>query len=132
MIYSSYITVLHINGKCCIVTSADCSSSSLAALTPNTLYRNQVDPLVAGTASQFLYRVSDVAQKKITVEYPTVVTRSLPTNACGFVEVKSLNSVNGFNATEKVKINGTEYTISTLPLAPVAPMCKKGVTYQSN
>jgi hypothetical protein len=113
------------------VTPADCSSSSLAALTPNTLYRNQANPLVAGAASRFLYRVSDVAQKKLTVEYPAVVTRSFPVNACGFVEVKSLNSLNGFDATDKVKINGAEYTVSTLPLAPTAPMCRNGVVYQA-
>ena len=33
---------------------------------------------------------------------------------------------------DKVKINGSEYTVSTLPLAPTAPMCKNGVTYQAN
>jgi hypothetical protein len=108
-------------------TPSDCSASSLAALTPNTLYRT----LLTSTASRFLYRVSDIAQKKVTVEYPTVVTRSLPVNACGFVEVKSLNSLNGFDATDKVKINGTEYTVSTLPLAPTAPMCRNGVIYQA-
>jgi hypothetical protein len=112
------------------VTPVDCSSGSLAALTPNTLYRNQANPLVTGAASQFFYRVSDITQKKLTVQYPAVVTRNLPVNACGFAEIKSLNTANGFDPTDKVKINGTEYTVSTLPLAPTAPICKNGVAYQ--
>jgi hypothetical protein len=106
-----------------------CDASNLATLTPNTLYL--YDTLFNGGASRFVYRVSDVSQKKITIEYPTTFTKNLPVNACGFAEIKSLNSTNGFSATDKVKVNGTEYTVSTLPLAPTAPMCKNGVAYQA-
>jgi hypothetical protein len=108
----------------------NCEASNLATLTPNTLYR--YSNLFNGGTSGFVYRVSDVSQKKLTVEYPTISTKNLPVNTCGFAEIKSLNLANGFDATDKVKINGTEYTVSSLPLAPAAPICKNGVTYKAN
>jgi hypothetical protein len=107
-----------------------CTPDDLAGIVPNTLYRGS--GLMNGTASEFVYRVSDVTQKKLTVEYPTIVSRNLPVNACGFAEIKSLNLVGGFNATDKVKINGTEYVVASLPLAPMAPICRNGVIYQTN
>jgi hypothetical protein len=110
-------------------TTLNCDPSNLAALTPNTLYR--VGYLDNGGATGFAYRVSDVSQKKLTVEYPGTFAKKLLVNTCGFAEIKSLNSANGFSTTDKVKINGAEYVVSTLPLAPTAPMCKNGVTYQA-
>jgi hypothetical protein len=110
-------------------TALGCSPNELAAIVPNTLYRTT--NLRNGTASEFIYRVSDITQKKLVVEYPTIVTRNLPVNSCGFAEIKSLNLVGGFNATDKVKINGTEYVVSGLPLALMAPICRNGITYQA-
>jgi hypothetical protein len=104
-------------------------SANLSPLVPNTLYY-PANPDFYGNNS-FVYRVTDLAKKKISVEYPTIVSRNLPVNACGFAQIDSLNKVNGFEATDKVKINGTQYTISTLPLAPGAPICRNGVTYQA-
>lgn len=108
--------------------SLSCSGSNLANLTPNTLY--QWGMPFNGTNAAFIYRVADLSKQKIKVEYPTTVSRNLPVNACGFSQIDSLNKVSGFAATDRVKINGTEYTVSSLPLAPSAPMCKGGVTYQ--
>jgi hypothetical protein len=110
-------------------TNLGCEASDLAALTPNKLYR--VGNIYNGAASEFIYRVSDTTKKKIAVAYPTVVSRNSVVNACGFSEIKSLNTVSGWGATDKVKINGAEYTVSTLPLAPKAPMCRNGVVYQT-
>jgi hypothetical protein len=108
----------------------DCNSTTLASLTPNTLYHN--GNLFNGSGSQFIYRINDITQKKLTVEYPTTVTKNLAVNGCGFSEIKSLNAASGFNATDKVKINGAEYTVSSLPLATTAPSCKNGVAYLIN
>jgi hypothetical protein len=105
----------------------DCSSSTMASLTPNTLYRS--GSLVNGGASQFIYRSSDITKKKLTIEYPTIISKNSAVNTCGFAEIRSLNAASGFNATDKVKINGAEYTVSSLPLSPTAPTCKNGVTY---
>jgi hypothetical protein len=112
-----------------VITAGGCSASELATITPNTLYRLNS----SGNAGQteFVYRVSDVNQKKLTTFYPTIVSRNAIVNACGFAEIKSLDTTNGFNGTDKVKINGAEYTIASLPLAPSAPICKNGVTYQA-
>jgi hypothetical protein len=105
----------------------DCTAATFASLTPNTLYLN--DDLFNGSASRFIYRLSDITKKKLTIEYPTIISKNLAVNTCGFTEIKSLNASSGFNATDKVKINGTEYTVSSLPLSPTAPTCKNGVTY---
>jgi hypothetical protein len=107
-----------------------CAAENLTAIAPNTLYYRYRPS--NGTASSFVYRVTDTNKKKLTVEYPTTVSRNLPVNACGFAEIKSLDKVTGFNDTDKIKINGTEYTFASLPLAPVAPICKNGVTYKAN
>jgi hypothetical protein len=110
-------------------TNLGCEASDLAALTPNTLYR--IGDIYNGAASMFVYRTSDATKKKIAVVYPTIFSRNSTVNACGFSEIKSLNTTSGWGATDKVKVNGTEYTVSTLPLAPKAPMCRNGVVYQS-
>lgn len=105
----------------------DCTAATFTSLTPNTLYLN--DDLSNGSASRFIYRLSDTTKKKLTIEYPTIISKNLAVNTCGFTEIKSLNASSGFNATDKVKINGAEYTVSSLPLSPTAPTCKNGVTY---
>jgi hypothetical protein len=110
-------------------TNLGCTASDLAALTPNTLYR--IGDIYNGAASMFVYRTSDATKKKIAVVYPTIFSRNSTVNACGFSEIKSLNTTSGWGANDKVKVNGTEYTVSTLPLAPKAPMCRNGVVYQS-
>jgi hypothetical protein len=113
-----------------VITAGGCSASELATITPNTLYRLNS----SGNAGQteFVYRVSDVNQKKLTTFYPTIVSRNAIVNACGFAEIKSLDTTNGFNGTDKVKINGAEYVVASLPLAPAAPICKNGVTYKAS
>ena len=113
-----------------LASNIGCTANDLAAITPNTLYRVG-EMSNNGAAFTFVYRVSDTAKKKISIAYPTVISRNSVVNACGFAEIKSLNTANGWSATDKVKINGTEYTVSSLPLAPKAPMCRNGVTYQS-
>jgi hypothetical protein len=87
----------------------------------NTLYKY---------GSYFLYKTTDPTQKKLVVETPTILTKNIPVNACGFAVIPSLNVANGFTAGDKVTINGsTPYNVMTLPLAPTAPTCKNGVTY---
>jgi hypothetical protein len=87
----------------------------------NTLYKY---------GSYFLYKTTDPTQKKLVVETPTILTKNIPVNACGFTVIPALNTANGFTTGDKVTINGsTPYNIMTLPLAPTAPTCKNGVTY---
>jgi hypothetical protein len=112
-----------------IGNSLGCTASNLAAIAPNTLYR--IGDIYNGAASMFVYRTSDATKKKIAVVYPTIFSRNSTVNACGFSEIKSLNTTSGWGANDKVKVNGTEYTVSTLPLAPKAPMCRNGVVYQT-
>jgi hypothetical protein len=113
-----------------VVSAFGCSSSELATLTPNMLYRLNSSSNAGQT--EFVYRVSDVKQTKLTTFYPTIVNRNAVVNGCGFAEIKSLDTINGFNGTDKVKINGAEYVVASLPLAPSAPICKNGVTYKAN
>jgi hypothetical protein len=56
----------------------DCSASTMASLTPNTLYRS--DSLVNGGASQFIYRITDITRKKLTIEYPTIISKNSAVN----------------------------------------------------
>jgi hypothetical protein len=108
----------------------NCDPSTLANIQPNTLYRwgnfNTTSPIYKA----FVYRVNDSNQKKLTVEYPTNLSRNVPVNGCGFSAIDSVNKASGFSGTDRVKINGTEYTVSNLPLAPNGPLCRNGVNYQ--
>jgi hypothetical protein len=52
-------------------------------------------------------------------------------NACGFVSIDSPNKASGFSATDVVKINGTQYILSGIPVSPKPPICKGGVLYQA-
>jgi hypothetical protein len=80
--------------------------------------------------NSFFYKTSDVNQKKLAVETPTIVTRNIAVNACGFSVIPSLNTASGFTAGDKVTINGsTPYDVTTLPLATEAPTCKNGAVY---
>ncbi len=112
-----------------VLSTFGCAASELATITPNTLYRLNSSRNAGQT--EFIYRVSDINEKKITTFYPTIINRNAVVNTCGFAEIKSLDTVNGFNGTDKVRINGTEYIIASLPLAPSAPICRNGVTYQA-
>jgi hypothetical protein len=112
-----------------VLSAFGCTASELATITPNTLYRLNSSRNAGQT--EFIYRVSNINEKKLTTFYPTIISRSAVVNACGFAEIKSLDTINGFNGTDKVRINGTEYIIASLPLAPSAPICKNGVTYQA-
>ena len=99
-----------------------CTSPGYAALTANTLYK------VYG--NEYYYKTSDLTLKRLVAESPSVVSRNIPVNACGFASIPALNTANGFTAGDKVTINGsTPYSVTTLPLAPNAPSCKNGVTY---
>jgi hypothetical protein len=113
-----------------VVSAFGCSASQLATLTPNILYRLNSSDNVGQT--EFVYRVSDIKQTKLTTFYPTIVTRNSVVNACGFAEIKSLDTKNGFNETDLVKIDGDEYKVDNLNLAPSGLICKNGVTYKAN
>jgi hypothetical protein len=102
-----------------------CESPGYAALTANTLYK------VNG--KEYVYKTSDLTLKKLVAENPSVISRNIPVNACGFAVIPALNMANGFTTGDKVTINGsTPYDVTTLPLAPTAPTCKNGVTYLIN
>jgi hypothetical protein len=78
----------------------------------------------------FAYKTTDPNQKKLVLETPTIVTKNIAVNECGFAVIPALNMANGFTTGDKVTINGsTPYDVTTLPLAPTAPTCKNGVTY---
>jgi hypothetical protein len=72
-----------------------------------------------------------VSTTMLSVEYPSTVTKNWPVNACGFVTIDSPNRASGFSATDTVKINGTQYSVSAIPIATKPPICRNGVLYQS-
>jgi hypothetical protein len=96
---------------------------------PSTLNKFQVGTLYKYDATLFFYR--DPALTKLNVEYPSTVTKNWPVNACGFVTIDSPNRASGFSATDTVKINGTQYSVSAIPIATKPPICRNGVLYQS-
>ena len=99
-----------------------CASPGYAALPANTLYRTFL--------GEYMYKTSDLTLKRLVAESPSVVSRNIPVNACGFATIPALNTANGFAAGDKVTINGsTPYSVTTLPLSPNAPTCRNGVTY---
>ena len=100
----------------------DCASSAYTALPANALYK--IDN------ATFVYKTSDLSLKRLVTEIPMTLSKNIAVNACGFVTIPSLNVANGFSAGDKVTINGsTPYNVTTLPLAPVAPLCRNGVAY---
>jgi hypothetical protein len=104
----------------------DCpSSTGLSAFSPNTLYKNS-------DATLLYYRTTDPAMTKLTIESPSTFTKNMPVNACGFVMISSLNKANGFSGSDTVKINGTQFTLSGIPVTPKPPICKDGVLYQAS
>jgi hypothetical protein len=102
-------------------TMTDQNSPNCAAAVVNTLYKS---------GRYFSYKTTDPNQKKLVVETPSILTKNIAVNDCGFAVIPALNMANGFTAGDKVAINGsTAYDVMTLPLAPTAPTCKNGVTY---
>jgi hypothetical protein len=100
----------------------NCESVGYAALTANTLYK------VNG--KDYVYKTSDLSLKRLVAETPSVVSKNIAVNACGFATIPALNTANGFTTGDKVTINGsTPYSVTTLPLAPTAPTCKNGAIY---
>jgi hypothetical protein len=117
---NSYVpaTVPLVNG----ITYYTCTSPEYVALAANQLYKRDL--------KSYLYKTADLTLKKLVTETPSVITKNIPVNACGFAVIPALNTANGFTAGDKVTINGsTPYDVMTLPLAPTAPTCKNGVTY---
>jgi hypothetical protein len=57
--------------------------------------------------------------------------KNWPVNACGLVTIDSPNRASGFSATDTVKINGTQYSVSAILIATKPPICRNGVLYQS-
>ena len=103
----------------------NCESVGYTALTANTLYK------VNG--KDYVYKTADLNLKRLVAETPSMVSRNIAVNACGFAVIPALNTANGFTTGDKVTINGsTPYDVTTLPLAPTAPTCKNGVTYLIN
>lgn len=99
-----------------------CESPGYAALTANTLYK------VSG--KEYVYKTADLTLKKLVAEHPSVISKNIAVNACGFATIPALNMANGFTTGDKVTINGsTPYDVMTLPLASEAPSCKNGVIY---
>jgi hypothetical protein len=100
----------------------NCESPGYAALAANTLYK------VNG--KDYVYKTSDLSLKRLVAETPSMVSRNIAVNGCGFAMIPALNTANGFTTGDKVTINGsTPYDVTTLPLAPTAPTCKNGAIY---
>jgi hypothetical protein len=111
-------TVPFVNG----INYYGCTTPAYISMIPNKLYMSD--------QKNYLYKTSDLTLKKLVAEIPTILTKNIPVNACGFAVIPALNMANGFTAGDKVTINGsTPYDVMTLPLAPTAPTCKNGVTY---
>jgi hypothetical protein len=104
------------------VSFYDCTGAAYIALPANTLYKR--------SATDYVYKTSDLTLKRIVAENPTVVNKNIAVNACGFAVIPALNTANGFTTGDKVTINGsTPYDVTMLPLAPTAPTCRNGVVY---
>jgi hypothetical protein len=102
----------------------DCpNNTGLDNFLPNTLYRY--------TPTILLYRVTDRSISRLNLEYPALITKNYPVNACGFVAIDSPNRANGFSATDTVKINGAAHTLSAIPLTTKPPLCRNGIQYAS-
>jgi hypothetical protein len=103
----------------------DCpSAAGLSNFQPETLYKYD--------ATQFVYRTTDPAKTRLNVEFPSLIAKNIPVNACGFVAIDSLNIVNGFAGSDAVKINGTQYVLSGIPVSLKPPICRGGVLYQAS
>jgi hypothetical protein len=59
--------------------------------------------------------------QSVAVGIPTVTTRRVSINACGFGTIK--------NASGNITVNGQNYAVSQLPNAGAAPVCRKGTGY---
>ncbi len=104
------------------VSFYDCTEASYIALPANTLYKR--------SATDYVYKTSDLTLKKLVAENPVMVSKNIAVNACGFAVIPALNTANGFTTGDKVTINGsTPYDVTTLPLAPTAPTCRNGIVY---
>jgi hypothetical protein len=109
-------------------TVDSCSSTGVAAMTPNTLYRSTT----WSESTNYYYKSSDLAQTSLVAETPYVTTKNIAVNNCGFTIIPSPNMANGFSTGDKLIINGSApYDVPTLPLATSAPICKNGVIYTS-
>jgi hypothetical protein len=105
-------------------TGFDCpTAAGLSAFQPDTLYKS--------SPTLFYYRTTDLAKTRLSVEFPSAIAKNVPVNACGFVSIDSPNKASGFSATDVVKINGTQYILSGIPVSPKPPICKGGVLYQA-
>lgn len=72
----------------------------------------------------------NLSLKRIVLEYASVVSKTIPVNACGFAVILALNMANEFTTGDKVTINvSTPYDVMSLPLATEAPICKNGAIY---
>jgi hypothetical protein len=99
-----------------------CGSPSFASALADRLYKIN--------NSTFVYKISDLTTKRLAIEIPTVVSRKIPVNQCGFSMIPALNRAEGFTTGDRVTINGsTPYNPITLPLVANAPQCSNGVTY---
>ncbi len=107
-----------------VSTAVDsCSSTGLAAMTANTLYKN---------GGYFYYKLTDLSKTAVLVETPYLTSKNIPVNACGFAIIPSLNTAEGFTVGDKLIINGSApYSVSTLPLVTTTPICKNGAIYTS-
>lgn len=59
--------------------------------------------------------------QSVTVGIPTLTTRKVTINACGFGTLR--------NASGSISINSQNYTVSQLPNAVSPPVCRKGTGY---
>jgi hypothetical protein len=104
------------------ITFSSCTEPGYIALPADKLYMLDW--------ATYVYKTSDLNIKKLIAETPTIVSKNIAVNACGFAVIPALNMANGYSAGDKVAINGsTPYNVMTLPLSPNAPTCKNGVTY---
>jgi hypothetical protein len=103
-------------------TFSSCKNPAYIALPADKLY--MID------WATYVYKTSALNLKKLVTEVPTIVSKNIAVNTCGFAVIPTLNMANGYSAGDKVTINGsTPYNVMTLPLSPEAPTCKNGVTY---
>ncbi len=60
-------------------------------------------------------------KQSVSVGIPTTTTRHVSINACGFGTLR--------NASGTITVNGQNYSVSQLPDAGEAPVCRKGTAY---
>ena len=73
------------------------------------------------TAEGKIVAVGFTPSQSVSIGIPTTTTRRVSINACGFGTLR--------NVSEAFTVNGQSYTVSQLPDAGEAPVCRKGTAY---